>query len=116
MATPSLIAAASSADSTAVSEFDHGGLVVLGAEDISAIGGGAAARQGRAVGNADARQRRGRPPLPRLAQGASAQTSVNSQSNHVTIEIHDNGSGNEGQPVESIADGVPGTPNYGRLR
>jgi hypothetical protein len=95
-------------------EFDHGGLVVLGAEDISEAAGGGSNNTVevrlwgcRMAGNALADVTA---IGARWASPAAAGLSVN---NRVTIEIHGEGNGNgRWQPVELVADSVPGAP-YG---
>lgn len=96
-------------------DLDHGGLIALGTEDVSALGGGShntvqiALWGCRMAGNAFA-------DLvaigARWTSPAGAGLSVN---NRVTIEIHGDGNGNgPWQPVEFVADSVPGGP-YGNV-
>jgi hypothetical protein len=101
-------------DNDAVSEFDHGGLVVIGTEDISNAGGGSNNTVNvrlwgtRSLGN---------DPSDLAAIGArslSVQTAPLSQNNRVTIEIRGSGGGHgEWQPVESFVDSLPSSTNYG---
>ena len=98
----------------AESEFDHGGLVVLGTEDISNAGGGSNNTVNvrlwgsRMLGN-DMWDLAGIG-----ARSLSEQTASLSQNNRVTIEIHGEGNGRgRWQPVELFADQLPATPNYG---
>jgi hypothetical protein len=104
-------------ENTAASQFDHGGLIVVGAENDSPVGGGGSHNTVnvqlwgcRMSGNA----------LHDLyGVGARSNFLVNgdpslSQDNHATIEIHGAGNGNgRWQPVESFADSLPGPPDYG---
>jgi len=104
-------------NNTAASVFDHGGLIVVGAENDSATGGGGSNNTVnvqlwgcRMSGNA----------LHDLyGVGARSNFLVEgdpslSQNNHVTIEINGapNGSG-RWQPVEQFANSLPGPPDYG---
>jgi hypothetical protein len=104
-------------DNTAASQFDHGGLIVVGAENDSPVAGGASNNTVnvrlwgcRMSGNA----------LHDLyGVGARSNFLVNgdpslSQDNHATIEIHGAGNGNgRWQPVEEFFDSLPGSPDYG---
>jgi hypothetical protein len=99
-------------------QFDHGGLVVLGAENASPAGGGGsnntvnvqlwgcrmADNQNADLYAVGARSNFVVPPAdPSL-----------SQNDHVTIEIHGDGKGKgRWQPVEFFADSLPATPDYG---
>ena len=105
---------------TGVSEFDHGGLIVLGTENISDSGGGGSNNTihvrlwgCRMADNDDS-------DLAAIgARSASPSTAALSENNRVTIEIH--GGGNEEigpgrwQPVEFFANIVPAGPTYGNL-
>jgi hypothetical protein len=103
---------------TAATQFDHGGLVILGIENVSRVGGGGSNNTAnvelwgcRMSGNA---------PQDLYAVGARsnhgsvpADPSL-SQNNHVTVVIHGDGNGNgRWQPVEFFANSLPGTPDYG---
>jgi hypothetical protein len=96
-------------------EFDRGGLVVLGSENISDVTGGGSNNTVhvrlwgcRMTDNSEA-------DLTAIgARWLSGSTAGLSENNHVTIEIH--GDGNEkGRwlPVEFVADAVPDGPKYG---
>ena len=104
---------------TAATQFDHGGLAVVGTENVSPVGGGGSnntvnvqlwgcrmsdnyASDLYAVG--------ARSNFSSVAADPSL-----SQNNHVTIEIHGDGNGNgRWQPVEFFADSLPAAPpNYG---
>jgi hypothetical protein len=98
-------------DNNGVSEFDHGGLVVLGVEDISSVGGGSnntvnvALWGTRMLGN----------DVPDLgaigARSTSGLTAPNSQNNRVVIEIRGGGSANgKWKPVELLANWCHGEP------
>jgi len=96
-------------------EFDRGGLVVLGSENISDVTGGGSNNTVhvklwgcRMIDNAEA-------DLTAIgARWVSGSTAGLSENNHVTIEIHGDGNDNgRWQPVEFIADTVPDGPNYG---
>lgn len=99
---------------TADTEFDHGGLIVLGSENISALGGGSYNHVTvrlwgvRTSENADADV---------TAIGArwfSASADGLSVNNLVTIEIQGAGQGHAaGQPVELFADTAPAGVTYG---
>lgn len=100
-------------DNIAASEFDHGGLIVLGTEDISASGGGSnntvkvALWGSRMLGNDNA---------DLLAVGArslTTQAAVLNQNNRVTIEVRGDGSKGKWQPVEKVDNYLPVGPNYG---
>lgn len=98
----------------AESEFDHGGLVVLGTEDISNVGGGSnntvnvSLWGARMLGN-DTWDLAGIG-----ARSLSEATAPLSQNNHVTIEIHgDASSRGKWQPVEYFVDSLPIGPDYG---
>jgi hypothetical protein len=103
---------------TAATQFDHGGLAILGVENVSPVGGGGSNNTANvelwgcrmsdnqfadlyAVG---ARSNYGSVPAdPSL-----------SRNNHVTIVIHGDGNGKgRWQPVEFFANSLPGTPDYG---
>ena len=96
-------------------EFDRGGLVVLGTDNTSPGTGGGTNNtvnvklwgcRGLDNTNSDLTGIGGRS----LSQSAASL----SQNNHVTIEIHGDGNGNgRWQPVELFADQLPATPNYG---
>ncbi|RSL18859.1 hypothetical protein EDE15_4464 [Edaphobacter aggregans] len=104
-------------ENTAASQFDHGGLIVVGAENDSPTAGGGSNNTVnvrlwgcRMSGNA----------LHDLyGVGARSNFLANgdpslSQDNHVTIEIKGAGNGNgRWQPVEQFADSLPGPPDYG---
>jgi hypothetical protein len=100
---------------TSDTEFDHGGLVVLGAEDISAAGGGSNNTVHvrlwgcRMVANEVA-------DLVAIgARWASAGAAGRSENNRVTIEIRGAGNGKgRWQPVEWVADSVP-AGSYGNV-
>lgn len=102
---------------TAATQFDRGGLVILGIENVSPVGGGGSNNTANvelwgcrmsdnqfadlyAVG---ARSNHGAVPAdPSL-----------SQNNHVTVVIHGDGNGNgRWRPVVFFADSLPGTPDY----
>lgn len=104
---------------TAATQFDHGGLAVVGTENVSPVGGGGSnntvnvqlwgcrmsdnyASDLYAVG--------ARSNFSSVAADPSL-----SQNNHVTIEIHGDGNGNgRWQPVEFFADSLPAAPpDYG---
>jgi hypothetical protein len=97
------------------SEFDHGGLVVLGSENISDVAGGGSNNTVhvrlwgcRMTDNAEA-------DLTAIgARWLSGSTAGLSENNHVTIEIHGDGDDKgRWQPVEFVTDTVPDGPNYG---
>jgi hypothetical protein len=98
-----------------VVEFDQGGLVMLGSENISETTGGGSNNvvhvslwgpRMRANGTAD---------LTAIgARWTSPGTAGLSENNHVTIEIRGDGDANgKWQPVEFFADTVPSGPSYG---
>ncbi len=100
---------------TRETDFDHGGLVVLGAEDISTSGGGSHNTVHvrlwgcRMVGNEVADL------IAIGARWASAGAAGLSVDNRVTVEIHGAGNGKgRWQPVEWVADSVPAGP-YGNV-
>jgi hypothetical protein len=101
-------------DNTGESEFDLGGLFILGVEDNSEAGGGT----GNTVNVALWGARMLDNSITDLggigARSLSEQTAVFSQNNHVTIEIHggDKGNGNW-QAVEYFTDNVPESQKYG---
>ena len=104
-------------DNTGETEFDYGGIIIMGAENDSASGGGGSNNTVKVrlwlcptLGNA----------LHDLyGAGARSNFLVNadpslSQKNHVLLEIR--GIGNEhggSQPVESFDNSLPGPPDYG---
>lgn len=102
-------------DNTNATEFDHGGLVALGTDNISPVAGGGTSNTVniklwgcRMLGNT----------LWDLAGiGARAvpvSTASLSQNNRVTIEIQGDPSANgKWQPVEFFADQLPASPNNG---
>ncbi len=100
---------------TAVLEFDAGGLIVLGSENISASTGGGSNNQVhvrlwgcRMADNAD---------LDLAGIGArwmSPSTAGLSANNQVTIEMHGDGA-DRWQPVELVTNTVPPGPNYGNV-
>jgi hypothetical protein len=100
-------------NNTGTTEFDHGGLVALGTEDISAAGGGSFNTvnvklwQARLQGNNTS-------DLTGIgARALSDATAANNQGNRVTVEIHGDGRGkDQPQRVETFADSIPATPNY----
>jgi hypothetical protein len=104
-------------DNTAPSDFDHGGLIVVGAENDSPVAGGGSNNTVnvrlwgcRMSGNAlhDLYGVGARSNF--LADGDPSL----SQDNHVTIEINGAGNGNgRWQPVEDFFDSLPGSPDYG---
>jgi hypothetical protein len=96
-------------------EFDRGGLIVLGSENISAVTGGGSNNTVhvmlwgcRMIDNAEA-------DLTAIgARWLSGSTAGLSENNHVTIEIHGDGDDKgRWQPVEFVADTVPDGPTYG---
>jgi len=96
-------------------EFDRGGLIVVGSENISDVTGGGSNNTVhvklwgcRMSDNADA-------DFTAIgARWVSSSTAGLSENNHVTIEIHGDGDDNgRWQPVEFVADTVPDGPNYG---
>jgi hypothetical protein len=97
----------------AASEFDHGGLFVIGTEDISNAGGGSDNTVNvrlwgsRSLGNDTS-------DLGAIgARSLSVQTAPLSQHNRVTIEIRGSGSSRgEWQPVEYFVDSLPASANY----
>lgn len=101
----------------ATSEFDHGGLVVLGSENISDLTGGGSNNTVhvrlwgcRMTDNAEA-------DLTAIAaRWLSASTAGLSENNRVTVEIHGDGS-DQGRwrPVEFLVDTVPDGPIYGNV-
>ena len=95
-------------------EFDHGGLVVLGTDDTSNMGGGS--NNTVNVGLWGVRML-GNDTWDLAVIGArslSNMTAPLSQNDHVTIEIHGDGNGRgKWQPVEFFADSLPGAANYG---
>jgi hypothetical protein len=95
-------------------EFDQGGLVVLGNENVSEIGGGSnnvvhvSLWGPRMAGNGTA-------DLTAVgARWTSPAAAGLSENNHVTIEIRGDGDASgKWQPVEFTADTVPAGPSYG---
>jgi len=101
-------------NNTGFAEFDNGGLIVLGTEDISANGGGSNNTVNVALWGS---RMLGNNIVDLFAMGArylSVQTAVLNQNNRVNVEIHGDGNGNgKWQPVEIVADSSPASPNYG---
>ena len=101
-------------ENTLPSEFDHGGLVVVGGEDTSLAGGGSGNTVlvtlwgARMLGNDTA-------DLVGIgARSRFAATEPFSRNNQVRFDIHGDADGNgRWQPVEFFADCVPATPNFG---
>jgi hypothetical protein len=99
---------------TRASEFDRGGLIVLGSENISATTGGGSNNTvnvklwgSRMLGNEES-------DLLGIGARSAPSTADLSQNNHVVIEIHGDGNGKgKWQPVELFADAVPAEPTYG---
>jgi hypothetical protein len=100
---------------TGASEFDRGGLIVLGSDNISDVTGGGSNNTVRVrlwgcrmSDNADA-------DLAGIgARWLSGSTAGLSENNQVTIEIHGHGNDNgRWQPVEFVVDTVPAGPTYG---
>lgn len=103
---------------TVATQYDHGGLVVVGMESDSPVGGGGSNNTAnvelwgcRMSGNAlhDLFAVGARSNFAAVPADPSL-----SQNNHVTIVIHGDGNGNgRWQPVEFFADSLPGPPYYG---
>ncbi|HEX7088113.1 MAG TPA: hypothetical protein VF198_17265 [Vicinamibacterales bacterium] len=100
---------------TRETEFDHGGLVALGTEDISEIGGGSHNTVHIVLWGC---RMAGNELADLVAIGArwtSASGAGLSVNNRVTIEVHDEGGGHgRWQPVELVMDSVPEGP-YGNM-
>jgi hypothetical protein len=102
---------------TGASEFDHGGLVVVGAENDSPIGGGGSHNTVNVLLWGCRMSSNAVHDL--YGVGARSNFLVNgdpslSQNNHVTIEIKGAGNGNgRWQHVEQFVDSLPGPPDYG---
>jgi hypothetical protein len=104
-------------DNTAATEFDHGGLIVVGAENDSPVGGGGSNNTVnvqlwgcRMSGNSLHDLYGGGARSNFLANGDPSL----SQNNHATIEIHGAGNGNgRWQPVEEFFDSLPASLDYG---
>jgi hypothetical protein len=101
-------------DNTAGGGLEHGGLIVVGNEDISTSGGGSYNTVDVALWGV---RMLGNDTWDLTAIGArslSAQTVAHASNNHVTIEIHGKGGHNgQWQPVESFADTLPAGQNNG---
>lgn len=101
---------------TNATEFDHGGLVVLGLENVSpATGGGSnntvnIALWGCRMSDNELSDLYG--VGARSNFGATPADPSLSQNNHVTIVMLGDGNGRS-QPVEFFAHSLPGPPNYG---
>ncbi len=100
---------------TGATEFDRGGLIVIGTENISPVSGGGS---GNTVSVRLWGTRMGGNGLADLlaigARSAPETTASLSQDNRVTIEIGgEGGGGGPWQPVELVADSVPDSPTYG---
>jgi len=94
---------------TGESEFDRGGLIALGTDNISATGGGS--NNTVSIKLWGCRMLDNNLDLTRIgARSVPESTAELSQNNHVTIEIHGNG---KQQPVEFFANSLPAVPSYG---
>jgi hypothetical protein len=99
---------------TADTEFDRGGLVALGTDNATGVGGGSSNTVlvelwgCRMLDNNDA-------DFKGIGARSGADSfAMSSQNNHVTIEIHgDADSHGKWKPVEVFADQVPALPDYG---
>jgi hypothetical protein len=105
-------------DNTAASAFDHGGLIVVGAENDSTAGGGGSNNTVNV--QLWGRRMSGNTLHDLYGVGARSNFLANgdpslSQYNHATIEIHGVGNDNgRWQPVEQFADSLPAAPpDYG---
>jgi hypothetical protein len=101
-------------ENTAETEFDHGGLVVLGSDNASPSGGGG--NDNTVNLHLSGCRMLGNNTSDLTAIGArmlpSADPSLN-RNNHVTIEIEGDGNGNgKWQPVQSFTDSIPSVPDY----
>lgn len=100
---------------TRETEFDHGGLVVLGAEDISVTGGGSNNTVHVSLWGCRMTANEVADLVAIGARWASAGAAGLSVDNRVRVEIHGEGKGNgRWQPVEFVADSVP-TGQYGNV-
>lgn len=94
-------------------EFDRGGLIALGVEDISESGGGS----GNEVNITLSAARFGDNQVMDLggigARALSAATIGNNLDNRVTIRLKEGNSRHSRERVESFADSVPSTPGLG---
>jgi hypothetical protein len=102
-------------NNTATTEFDHGSLVALGTENISATTGGGSNNTVnirlwgcRMLGNTDW-------DLAGIGARSVPESTANlSQNNHVTIKLQGAGQGQgKWQPVEFFADSLPAVPDFG---
>lgn len=101
-------------ENTRATDFDHGGLVVLGTENASPVGGGGSNNTVdvqlwgcRMLDNATS-------DLYGVGARSTSVPGIDptlSQNDHVMFEIHGDGTGNgKWQPVEFYADSLPGSP------
>ncbi len=98
----------------AESEFDHGGLIVLGTEDISTSGGGSNNRVNVSLWGARMLDNDLWDLAAIGARSLSELTAPLSQNNRVTLEIRGDASGHgRWQPVEYFADSLPANQSYG---
>jgi hypothetical protein len=97
-----------------VSEFDRGGLIVLGSENISDATGGASSNTVRVrVSGGRITDNQESDLIAIGARWAFESTAGLSDNNHVTLEIRGGNDNRSGQPSEFIRDTVPDSPGYG---
>jgi hypothetical protein len=104
-------------ENTRATNFDHGGLVVLGTENASPVGGGGSNNTvnvqlwGCRMLDNDTSDLYGVGARSTSVPGIDPTLS---QNDHVTFEIHGDGNGNgRWQPVEFYADSLPSSPDEG---
>jgi len=100
---------------TGATEFDNGGLIVLGLENVSpSTGGGSNNTVNITLWGCRMLDNSIVDLYGVGARSAPDTTAPLSQNNHVTIEINGDGQGNgKSQPVEFFADSIPSLPTYG---
>lgn len=94
-------------------EFDKGGLVVLGVEDISNAGGGSGNQVNVTLSAARFRDNQVADLTGIGARALSAATIGNSLNNRVTLRLREGNSRHSLGRVESFADSVPAAPGLG---
>lgn len=102
---------------TAVTDLDHGGLVVLGAENVSTSGGGGSNNTVSVQLWGVRTARNTESDLYAVGARSNSVPGVDptrSQNNHVTLTIKGNGQGNgRWQPVTYFRNSLPNSPNEG---
>jgi hypothetical protein len=100
---------------TAPTEFDRGGLVALGLENVSpSAGGGSNNTVNITLWGCRMTDNYNADLYAVGARSVPDSTAPLSQNNHVTIEIQGDANGNgPNQPVEFFADSLPAVPSYG---